>query len=128
MRLTVAFLLLLLSCCFANAATTDKELQLDVPNKQQTFVVTLPANATTGYQWSVVTFDNALLTLDKSNYLAPNTKLIGAGGQMQYTFSLNKGKQYSAQTSMLFKYARAWEPDSAMLKKVTIRFIADSKQ
>ena len=99
------------------------ELSLDVKRSKASFVVTLAANPTTGYQWTVENFDRDLFTLSNTLYQRPQTNLIGAGGQMLYTFSLNKGKSYPAQTDMVFKYARAWEPESAMKKTVVVHFV-----
>ncbi|MFI4919145.1 MAG: protease inhibitor I42 family protein [Legionellales bacterium] len=88
------------------------------------FIVTLAANPTTGYQWSVVQFDKKLLTLSSSHYQKSETHLIGAGGNMLFTFSLRKGKSYPAKSDMVFKYARSWEPSAGMLKKVKINFVS----
>lgn len=106
----------------ANSASAGKGLVMEVSTNQKTFTVSLPANASTGFQWSVVHFDKELLSLSSSQYIAPYTKLIGAGGKMQYIFTVKKGKKYPAQSTILFKYARSWEPHSGVLKKVTIRF------
>lgn len=103
-------------------ANSNDTLTINVDSKQSNFTVTLKANPTTGYQWSVVKYDKKLLTLSGSQYQKPNTKLIGAGGQMVFTFTLNKGKSYPASTDMVFKYARSWEPDSATVQNVTIQF------
>ena len=45
-----------------------------VPPKQATFAVALPANPTTGYQWTVVTYDKTKLVLLGQKYpiQAPN--------------------------------------------------------
>lgn len=118
-KLSLAILLVL--SVFSSHAT--EALSLQVSTQQPSFVVSLDANPTTGYQWSLVNYDNKTFTLTNSVYQKPNTKLIGAGGKMVYTFGLIKGKHYPENTTMLFKYARSWEPNSAMLKKVNITFV-----
>ncbi len=99
-----------------------EDLSINVNNNAKGFIVTLPANPTTGFQWSVVKYDKELLTLNGSQFKAPNTKLIGAGGTMLFTFSLNKGKTVPVRTGMQFRYARSWEPNTATTKNVTVLF------
>lgn len=118
------FAILLGSCLLINAysASIDNDVNLDVSTNQKSFVINLAANPTTGFQWSVVKFDKNLFTLSNSQYLKSNTKLIGAGGQMRYTFNLNQGQQYPSKTQVLFKYARSWEPKTGVLKRVNVHF------
>ncbi|KTD11340.1 protease inhibitor I42 family protein [Legionella jamestowniensis] len=112
----------LLACATFTHADT---MSLNVNPSQNQFVVTLPANPTTGYQWTVEKYDKSFLKLLSSNYTASKTKLIGAGGQMQFTFQLIKGKTYPQSTSMQFKYARPWEPETGTMKQVTVNFSTD---
>ena len=111
--------LLLVCCWWANAADS---ITMNVDPSAKEFKVTLAANPTTGYQWSVKEYDKTLLKLKSSNYQRPQSKLIGAGGQMVYTFVLRKGQHYPQQTKMLFSYARAWEPSSATSQTVIVSF------
>lgn len=67
--------------------------------------------------------DKNLLKLTSSTFEKPKTNLIGAGGQMYFTFSLQKGKSYPVSTKIQFKYARSWEPGSGEMKNVTVHFI-----
>lgn len=108
-------------CSFIAAA--DEDLSLEVPVGEPSFVVTLAANPTTGYEWSVVQFDKKLLSLDDSHFEKPKTNLIGAGGQMHFTFSLHQGVHCPASTAIQFRYARSWEPNSGTMKTVTVRFV-----
>lgn len=108
---------------FSVLSYANNDVVMKVSSKDPSFVVSLAANPTTGYQWSVVKFDKNLLTLSNSIYEKPQTNLIGAGGKMLFIFNLNKGKTYPAYTKMVFKYARSWEPDSGTIKKVTINFV-----
>ncbi|ASQ45641.1 protease inhibitor I42 family protein [Legionella clemsonensis] len=113
---------LLLACATFTHADT---MSLNVNPNQKEFIITLPANPTTGYQWTVEKYDKSFLKLLSSNYLAAKTKLIGAGGQMQFTFQLLKGKSYPQSTTMQFKYARPWEQEKGTLKQVTVNFSTD---
>lgn len=111
--------LLLLGSSWLQAADS---LTINVNKNSPQFVVALPSNPTTGFQWTVKHYDRKLLQLKSSNYIAPKTKLIGAGGQMTFTFAPIKGKTYPASTKMSFAYARSWEAKQGALKHVTINF------
>ena len=112
--------LLLLCTLWGHAADI---LAIHVDRSSQQFAVTLPANPTTGYQWTVTNYDKKILMMTGSKFLAPRTRLMGAGGQMTFTFARVKGKSYPKSTQLSFTYARSWEPKSATLKKVTVNFI-----
>ncbi len=102
-------------------ATDTLTMNVDVNSPQ--FVVNLSANPTTGFQWTVTTYDKTILALKGSEYITPKTKLIGAGGIMTFTFSLIKGKKLPENTQLLFKNARSWEPEGGFVKQVTVHFI-----
>lgn len=119
MKITLTILFWSLSL-IANA---QDDLSIKVNNNASSFVVSLDANPSTGFQWSVVHYDKTLLTLNSSQYQMPKTKLIGAGGQMLFTFGLNKDQTYPEKTNMQFKYARSWEPNTATTKNVTVLFV-----
>jgi inhibitor of cysteine peptidase len=110
---------LLLCSMWGNAADT---MTINVAANSPQFVVNLPANPTTGYRWSLVRYDKNSVQLIGSNYQAPKTKLIGAGGTMTFTFAPIKGKSYPSSTKMAFKYARPWEPASGSVKNVVVNF------
>lgn len=119
----------LLSCLFFGFsalvyANEDSTLNVDMHNPS--FAITLPANPTTGFQWSVVHFDKKLLILSASHYERPKTNLMGAGGHMDFTFMLQKEKSYPASTEIVFKYARAWEAKSATVKKIKVNFVKNT--
>jgi inhibitor of cysteine peptidase len=77
------------------AATAGKE-----------FKITLRANATTGYQWVLAKApDEKLVKLLRSEYKRPDSKLVGAGGEMVWTFqALAAGR-----TELGLDYVRPWE-------------------
>jgi inhibitor of cysteine peptidase len=115
------FASLLLS--FSISAHAEDLLSLDVHVNDPTFVISLPANPTTGFQWSVEQYDKNILTLSSNVYEKPKTNLVGAGGQAHFTFSLKKGKQFPEHTQLQFKYARSWEPKTGTVKKVQVNFL-----
>jgi inhibitor of cysteine peptidase len=88
---------------------------------QPTFEVKLASNPTTGYQWKVVRYNKTCVSMKDSRYLAPKRQMIGAGGQMIFTFQNLNGKGCSS-TTILFTYARPWESKQGQLKKVIVQF------
>ncbi len=97
-------------------------MTIHVSRSASSFVVKLPANSTTGYQWSVAQFDKTLLDLASQQYVVPNTRMMGVGGNALFTFKLRQGESYPKSTTMLFSYARSWEQSSAKVTKVTVQF------
>lgn len=95
---------------------------ITVNSDQATFAVRLDANPTTGYNWSVLKYDKQLFSLTNSTYLNPKEGLIGAGGQMLFNFTLNKGVEYPDETIIVFKYARPWDPQHGSIKRVIVSF------
>ena len=72
----------------------------------QEFKLTLRYNASTGYQWVIAKSpDDKLVKLLGSEYKRLDSKLVGAGGDMVWTFqALAEGK-----TEIGFNYVRPWE-------------------
>ena len=69
--------------------------------------ISLKANATTGYQWSLDNYDHQILKLIKTGYEPEDIKLMGSGGTYTAYFKvLNTGK-----TSIKLNYIRPWEKD-----------------
>ena len=118
MRAILASVLILCSA-WVNATDT---LTINVDPAKPQFVVTLPANPTTGYQWKATTYDKKILRMMSRHYVARKTGLIGSGGKMVFTFALIKGKSYPEFTQMEFMYARPWEANAGTSKKVTVNF------
>lgn len=96
---------------------------INVSTTQSTFTVKLPANPTTGFQWSLIRYDRQLFQM-KQQYEASNTRRIGAGGMMRFDFQLRTGQLYPQQTVMLFQYARSWDIKHGMKTKMIIHFVA----
>jgi len=117
-------LLLFFAVC-GHAADT---MNMSVDRGGSKFVVTLPSNPTTGFQWKVTTYDKKRLTLADSHFIAPQTKLMGAGGQMTFTFARVKGTSYPSSTKMLFTYARPWEAKGGTVKTVVVHFSKKSQK
>lgn len=117
---------LLLVTSITGFATDSLTMDVDVNSPQ--FVVKLPSNPTTGFQLSVTTYDKTILDLKESKYIASQTKRIGAGGEMTFTFVLIKGKPLPQKTLLLFKNARSWEPAGGFVTQVKVHFIPSAQQ
>jgi inhibitor of cysteine peptidase len=120
MKLLWGYMLLMVS--LISCANNNQSLNVSI--KKPGFVVSLPANPTTGYQWSIVEFDKNLLTLSASHFETNKTDRIGAGGDMIFTFLLLPNKNYPKHTEIKFKYARSWEQNTGMTKSVTVNFVS----
>jgi inhibitor of cysteine peptidase len=104
-----------------SAFSTDT-MNLNVGLQSKQFTVTLPANPTTGYQWTLEQYDQSILKLTNTRYLPSQPKLMGSGGNMEFVFSRVQGRAYPKSTTMRFSYARSWEHGKGVMKKVLITF------
>jgi inhibitor of cysteine peptidase len=103
-------------------AYADNTMMLNIDTNQKKFLITLASNPTTGFQWTVINYDQTFLQLTAKQYIAPHTSLMGAGGRMQFGFKLIAGKTYPTKTTIVFKYSRPWEPEKGILKTVRVNF------
>ena len=74
----------------------------------KSFTITLDSNPTTGYQWQIARqMDTGLVELIDSQYIAPETNLVGAPGKEEWHFrAIREGKAIIS-----FDYVRPWEKD-----------------
>lgn len=81
----------------------------------ETFRIELDSNATTGYQWQIAQkFNTKIIKLVSSNYITPNTNLMGAGGKEIWIFEgVNNG-----ETKIFLKYVRPWERVKPLYLKI----------
>lgn len=121
---------LLFFSLLANAIGTNKTQTMDVDAKSAEITISLPSNPTTGYDWTITSYDKKILKLKSSEYVAPKTKLVGAGGNRVYTFSVIRSKSCCTQdTHVTFQYARSWDTkDNASTKDITIHFVNSKPQ
>ena len=119
MAKTLVACFLLLNTLFAFAGNS---LTANVKVGSRQFVIKLPANPTTGYQWKATQYDTSLFRLEGSQYVAPHVERFGAGGEMVFTFTLLKRNKYPATSLMRFNYARGWETNGGDMTEVTVNF------
>ncbi|GCE31775.1 inhibitor of cysteine peptidase [Dictyobacter alpinus] len=93
---------------------------------QNTLVILhLPANASTGYSWTVTTPANFVLPLQSKHYIAPTPQpnhppMVGVPGIMEFTFQA----MVPGKVQLKLIYRRPWEkvkPAVAAQFMVTIR-------
>lgn len=85
-------------------AAGNKETKTIQARVGEEFIITLPANPTTGYNWNI-DYDYALLSLQSSDYIASSSKALGARGTSVYVFEPLR----SGRTTIYFVYKRSWE-------------------
>ena len=69
-------------------------------------VVTLDSNATTGFSWSISGISDEDVVDEVSNeYQAPDSELMGAGGQEVWTFEATE----KGTSTVEMQYSRSWE-------------------
>lgn len=73
----------------------------------QSLVVSLPANASTGYQWTMEEWDETILSLVSDNYLPQSSDplLAGQGGTRLWKFKAER----AGAVEVVFSYSRPWE-------------------
>ena len=116
-NLRIIFITFLASLLLLGCAKGEK---LKISSKQDDFTVTLPANPTTGFKWSLVEFDKNLFELKNHQYFSSKVGVLGAGGSMLYTFKLKKPMKCPCKSLIKFKYSRPWEPDDAIMRSINV--------
>jgi len=77
------------------------------------FAVRMHSNPTTGYGWQLAKpLDEKIVVLVTNDYIHPDTRLIGAGGNEVWIFkAVGRG-----QVTITLKYVRPWEEDQPPVK------------
>ncbi|MDF1645454.1 MAG: protease inhibitor I42 family protein [Legionellaceae bacterium] len=86
------------------------------------FEVKLPANPTTGFQWTLQKYDRERFSFEKDLYVAPETKRMGASGMHIFYFKQKENAPCPESTVLCFRHARAWESESSTCTEVTVHF------
>jgi predicted secreted protein len=79
---------------------------IDSAHTGNALVITLPSNATTGFQWALsgISDKSVVVQEGKSQYELPDSTLAGAGGQEIWTFkTLKRGT-----STISLEYSQAW--------------------
>jgi inhibitor of cysteine peptidase len=85
--------------------STNSNATLSAKINQQ-FYITLGSNPTTGYEWQVASVSNPdVVRFVNSQYIPPESQLLGAGGKQVLTFNaLQEGNAI-----IQLEYVRPWE-------------------
>ncbi len=105
----ILFIILFSGC------TSTEELQIGMKENEkiinlkvgQIFILELPSNPSTSYQWEVFEIDNTLLKpIGKSEFTSSTkSQIVGAPGIEKFKFkAIKKGK-----TKLTLQYKRPWE-------------------
>jgi inhibitor of cysteine peptidase len=108
MKLISKIIFLAASVLAIAAVFTEKQGVITVNKQSPTFTIRLAANPTTGYTWSLQSYDNKVLVSTEHHFVPAKTKLIGAGGYEDWSFRVVPAAK-RATTKIVFVYSRAWE-------------------
>ncbi|MCF6767767.1 protease inhibitor I42 family protein [Thiotrichales bacterium 19S11-10] len=98
-----------------------------VNNKEWTVTIELPANATTGYQWYLKSYDPDLIRPKSYRYSTNNdSKKIGQGGIAEFKLTVSKRfKSVPQLTEVSFIYVKPWNLEE-QTKEKTITLLSTS--
>lgn len=100
---------------------SDFKKPILIHRNADTFIVALPANPTTGYEWFLMKYDRHKVQLVDSKYVPPQTNLMGAPGFALFTVKiLPMGFSRSERLQLLFVYKRPWEKTIGQVQRVNI--------
>jgi inhibitor of cysteine peptidase len=95
---------------FVNGVVLAKNNTVYVNRDHSQFTIRLDSNPTTGYTWSLKSYDKKFISLVSHEYIPPNSKLIGAPGYETWVFQANPNFLSRSQITMIsLEYARPWE-------------------
>jgi inhibitor of cysteine peptidase len=109
------FVLGFIFCGLGFAQTMELKIK---PNTSQ-FYFSLPSNPTTGYRWTLKSFDKKVIKFRQSEYQVSNPTLIGGGGVQTFYFKV-LNLNTSIDTLIELEYSRSWENVPANTQTVHI--------
>jgi len=81
-----------------------------------TIIITLDGNATTGYQWKIDSMDEKLIQNINSGFLKNNTTAPGAAGRQYFAFKPIQ----NGSSKISLKYLRNWQGDADATKRFDV--------
>lgn len=110
--LSAVFILnILMMGSFAASSNNSQSIKLN-----QQFQIPLTSNPSTGYSWNV-SYDPKYVKLISQRFVTSNRgNVVGAGGKDIFLFKAIK----TGQTTITFKYQRAWEKEPIQTKQYNI--------
>lgn len=108
-----------------NVNVSDPQKPIVVKKNQPIFSIILQSNRTTGFSWSLKSYDTSLIKPVSSVYFPPKHGLMGAGGYEKWIFAVKPaGFVVPQTTSITLIYARPWDLQGAQatnFKVVTVQ-------
>ena len=83
-----------------------------------TIVVRLDENPSTGYKWALEKPHANVVALQNAAYTRDHGSGVGGGGQRILTFKA----QQAGMAALQLKLWRAWEGDTSIIERFTVRF------
>ena|SRR3990167_1708581 len=121
--LLIMYCIILSSYSYANNKNDSHNLTtINLRSTQQTFSIALAANLTTGYIWTLKSYDPKYIKFLTSRYVPTNPQLIGSGGTTIFNFMIKHQIILPQQTLIRFVYARPWLHGVGSVKTVVINF------
>lgn len=112
LALTFSFVVILSTCATEKTPIFNSPKNpIIVEHNQKTFTITLPANLSTGFSWTLAKYDQRVMNPISHKYVAPkNKKLIGAPGYVVWTFLLKKMNHLVVNQvfHVTMQYTRPW--------------------
>jgi inhibitor of cysteine peptidase len=121
------FLFVIVNASPKMVSYSDPNKKILIQQSDPKFAIVQAANPTTGYSWTIISYDKRYLQLVSSNYEKNNPQSIGSGGQMIWIFKAKpaafKGLKTFPVVPIELRYARPWAPtDHPTTKIFTIYF------
>ena len=91
--------------CGSSSSSRQASSTAAATSAAKTTTVQLPANSTTGYQWTYSMDKQGVLTEASSDYITPETSAVGVGGTQEYVFQASG----DGTVTISFTYVRSWE-------------------
>jgi inhibitor of cysteine peptidase len=108
MKNKFALSLLILAFGMTNVLAQNK--MVTATKASPNFSVTVKSNPSTGYSWSITSYDKNLIKPLGHSYQTPNTRLIGASGSETFSFKvLDNGFTRPQKTQIKMQYRRPWQ-------------------
>lgn len=92
------------------------------------FDVKLPANPSTGFRWTLESYDAEHFSYFETEYVTATTARMGASGTRIFYFKQKEGTVCPESTSLRFSYGRSWETDSSSSTDVVVQFNQDTNE
>lgn len=86
------------------------------------FEVKLPANPSTGFRWTLESYDTEHFIYLETDDVPAATTRMGAPGTRIFYFKQKDKTTCPESTALRFVYSRAWEVDSSSSTEVTVKF------